>query len=76
MGMVLLHHASVHNHVSVKVLLEYGADREIKDNKGKTVMDWAKQSNRRAVVQLLDSEPISAAGKKTASTKGMGSLGE
>ncbi|KAL0634023.1 hypothetical protein Q9L58_007041 [Maublancomyces gigas] len=70
-GMVPLHHASVHNHISVvKLLLEHGADLKIEDNKSKTALDWAKQSKRKFVVELLEAGATPAAGKNVPSTQG------
>jgi ankyrin repeat protein len=36
-----------------KMLLEKGADKSLKDKKGRTALDWAKQSENKDVVELL-----------------------
>lgn len=36
-----------------KMLLEKGADKSLKDKKGRTALDWAKQSENKDVVDLL-----------------------
>lgn len=36
-----------------KMLLEKGADKSLKDKKGKTALDWAKQSGNKDAVELL-----------------------
>ncbi len=38
---------------TVRALLSLGADRDMKDNKGLTALDFAREANRREVVELL-----------------------
>ena len=38
----------------VQVLLDYGADKSIKDNYGKTAYDYAVQSNHKDIISLLE----------------------
>lgn len=37
----------------INMLLEKGADKSLKDSKGKTALDWAKQSGNKDAVELL-----------------------
>lgn len=37
----------------VKILLDHGADKSIKDDKGKTALDWAKQSGHEETAEML-----------------------
>jgi uncharacterized protein YegJ (DUF2314 family) len=53
-GMTLLHRETIAgNASSVKILLESGADKSIKDTKGKTALDYAKQLDWQYIIPLL-----------------------
>merc|ERR1712086_184867 len=55
-----LHQAAVNNHPAmVQLLLEHGADRNLKDCEGDTALDDAKYQNNTDCVRLLD--PAAAA---------------
>ena len=38
----------------VRLLLDYGADKTIRDNNGRTALDYAKTSNRTECIKLLE----------------------
>src|SRR5262249_33553443 len=38
---------------AVRLLLRYGADRELKDYRGKSAIDWARESGRSVIVEML-----------------------
>lgn len=53
-GMTFLHRETIAgNASSVKILLEFGADKSIKDAKGKAALDYAKQLDWQHIVPLL-----------------------
>ena len=41
---------------SMKVLLQCGANPSLKDDKGCTAMDWAKQRNQLAIVAMMEDQ--------------------
>lgn len=54
-GMTSLHSAAIRGRTArVKLLLEYGADRKIKDNSGKTAESYALEQDYPAIVKLLN----------------------
>lgn len=53
-GSTLLHRETIAgNLTSVKILLEFGADKNIQDAKGKTALDYAKQMDWQHITPLL-----------------------
>jgi ankyrin repeat protein len=55
-GLTVLHEAAANGNVTaVKMLLPYFSDLGIKDNKGYTPLMYAKENDKRDVVNLLDS---------------------
>jgi len=44
----------------VTLLLEFGADREQRDDGGRTPLDWARENEHHSVVRLLDSDATDA----------------
>lgn len=39
----------------VRLLLNYGADAELKDDKGATALDWANELNYREAIEVINS---------------------
>jgi len=57
-GETPLHHAiSRWSVIKTKELLKYGANRDIKDNKGRTPLDIAKLTNNKEAIALLAPQP-------------------
>ncbi|MCT2409008.1 DUF2314 domain-containing protein [Chryseobacterium antibioticum] len=55
-GLTLLHKETIAgNLTSVKIILEAGADKNLKSEKGKTALDYAKQLNWEHIVPVLES---------------------
>jgi hypothetical protein len=53
--LTLLMWAAAYGHeATVRLLLEQGADRNLKDNRGKTAADMAREGNHLAVAKLLE----------------------
>jgi ankyrin repeat protein len=53
-GQTALHIASYHGHVAVVLLLlEYGADPNVRDKYGRTPSDFASEMGRGKIVELL-----------------------
>ncbi len=40
----------------IKILLQHGADPTLRDHKGMTALDWAKQNNHQAAARLLSDD--------------------
>lgn len=58
-GVTALHLAVVKGNVDiVKLLLAQGADPDIKDNSGRTALDFAKQNNNLGLLRIMDAEHV------------------
>lgn len=58
-GVTALHLAVVKGDVdSVKLLLAQGADPDIKDDSGRTALDFAKQNNNLGLLRIMDAEHV------------------
>lgn len=54
-GFTLLHRETIAGNLSsVEVLLKSGADKNLKTNKGKTPLDYAKQLNWEHLIPILE----------------------
>ena len=66
-GDTALHRAAEAGHLEVvRVLLEFGADLSIKNNKGETPLDMARENKHSDVVEVLQqatSRPVKSANK-------------
>ncbi len=57
-GSTPLHGATFYGHADfVRLLLEHGADKTIKNNFGKTALDIAKEKSNQAIIDLLHDKP-------------------
>jgi uncharacterized protein len=57
-GKSALHFAVIRERADiVKLLIEIGANIEIKDNKGKTALDYAIKQDNDEIIQLLKAAP-------------------
>lgn len=53
-GVTAMHMAAINDDAEgVRLLLRYGVDKDFKDEKGYTALDFAKRHNARAIVALL-----------------------
>jgi len=53
-GWTALHHAARHGNLKMfEELINFGADKLVKDNYGKTPLDWAKQYNHQDILSIF-----------------------
>jgi ankyrin repeat protein len=58
-GYTALMCASYNNHIEIaKLLINAGAKLDIRNNKGETALDFAKQQNHKEMIQILQTEEI------------------